>query len=201
MQSLDLFNKPTQIYSSLKFNLKWTGIKFLQLLKKKGHKHLGEGSKPKKFIQNNRVNSWHNDVRLNSLHRWSDYQNNIGWYVHAFYNGRRFTKTWPIWLDLRWVRAISNKKTTHSEIDKQVRQTFFRQIVTKLPPYSFLYSMNVCGTIVVFILRTMTKSLIIVDYFERSPVTYCYIIAHVRNTHPCRSCIDKLDLRKRSGFF
>lgn len=57
MQSLDLFNKPTQIYSSLKFNLKGTGIKFLQLLKKKGHKHLGEGSKPKKFIQNNRVNS------------------------------------------------------------------------------------------------------------------------------------------------
>lgn len=66
---------------------------------------------------------------------------------------------------------------------------------------SFLYSMSVCGTIVVFILRTMTKSLIIVDWFERSPVTYCYIIAHVRNTHPCRSCIDKLDFRKRSGFF
>lgn len=66
---------------------------------------------------------------------------------------------------------------------------------------SFLYSMNVCGTIVVFILRTITKSLITVDYFERSPVTHCYIIAHVRNTHPCRSCIDKLDFRKRSGFF
>lgn len=134
MQSLDLFNKPTQIYSSLKFNLKWTRIKFLQLLKNKAHKHLGEGSKPKKFIQNNRVNSWHNDIRLNSLHGWSDYQNYIGWYVHAFYNGRRFTKTWPIWLDLCWVRAIS-KKRTHSEIDKQVRQTIiFRQIVTKLPP-------------------------------------------------------------------
>lgn len=66
---------------------------------------------------------------------------------------------------------------------------------------SFLYSMNVCGTIVVFILRTMTKSLIIVDWFERSPVTYCYIIAHVQTTHPCRSCVDKLDLRKRSVFF
>lgn len=65
---------------------------------------------------------------------------------------------------------------------------------------SFLYGMIVCGTIVVFILRTMTKSLIIVDWFERSPVTYCYIIAHVRNTHPCRSCVDKLDLRKRSVF-
>lgn len=66
---------------------------------------------------------------------------------------------------------------------------------------SFLYSMNVCGTIVVFILRTMTKSLIIVDTFERSPVRYCYFIAHVRKTHPSRSWSDKLDLRKRSVFF
>lgn len=48
---------------------------------------------------------------------------------------------------------------------------------------SFLYGMIVCGTIVVFILRTMTKSLIIVDYFERSPVTYCFILLHMCETH------------------
>lgn len=38
--------------------------------------------------------------------------------------------------DLIYVECVlSQKKTTHSEIDKQVRQTiFFRQIVTKLPP-------------------------------------------------------------------
>lgn len=39
--------------------------------------------------------------------------------------------------DLIYVEYVLSpkKKTTHSEIDKQVRQTiFFRQIVTKLPP-------------------------------------------------------------------
>lgn len=38
--------------------------------------------------------------------------------------------------DLIYVECVLSpkKKTTHSEIDKQVRQTFFRQIVTKLPP-------------------------------------------------------------------
>lgn len=39
--------------------------------------------------------------------------------------------------DLIYVECVlsQKKKTTHSEIDKQVRQTIiFRQIVTKLPP-------------------------------------------------------------------
>lgn len=38
--------------------------------------------------------------------------------------------------DLIYVECVlSQKKRTHSEIDKQVRQTIiFRQIVTKLPP-------------------------------------------------------------------
>lgn len=56
------------------------------------------------------------------MHRWSDYQNHIGWYVHAFYNGRRFTKTWPIWLDLCLVRAIS-KKTNNAFRYTQTAET------------------------------------------------------------------------------
>lgn len=38
--------------------------------------------------------------------------------------------------DLIYVECVLSpkKRTTHSEIDKQVRQTFFRQIVTKSPP-------------------------------------------------------------------
>lgn len=66
---------------------------------------------------------------------------------------------------------------------------------------SFLYSMNVCGTIVVFILRTMTKSLIIVDWFERSPVTYCYIIAHLRNTHLADRALTNWTSENGVGFF